>query len=95
MNRFRFATPIVAGSGQACLLFSLSLFGSGMGYLTIFQNTYVPALRAFTRRAVFKEGGYSIRPDEIEDIASFWLPRGLPVDLNPAIPIFVSFASVV
>ena len=65
-----------------------------MGYLTIYQHTFDTTLRAFTKRTIFKEGGYSIRPDEIDDIASFWRHRGVPVPLTSN-PTFVSICSVV
>ena len=64
------------------------MYGNNIGFLTIYQYTFNPEFGAFTRKVVYREGGYSIR--DIEDTLSFWRERALPVDLELGQDVFVS-----
>ena len=83
----RFRTPAKSVFGRGCLDFSLSLYGNETGFLTINQYTFNPTFRVFTKRTIYKEGGYSVR--EIEDTSSFWNYRFLPVDFVTGQDVYV------
>ena len=87
-NVFRIRTTAVNVRGTGCLFFQVSMFGNDIGFLTVYQYTFNPEFGAFTRKVVYREGGYSIR--DIEDTLSFWRERALPVDLELGQDVFVS-----
>ena len=87
-NVFRIRTPTVNVRGTGCLFFQVSMYGNNIGFLTVYQYTFNPEFGAFTRKVVYREGGYSIR--DIEDTLSFWRERALPVDLELGQDVFVS-----